>query len=272
MLLLRTLVLTLLIVGSTAKCNDDKRSKIIRATWAEPKEEQGNFKYYEAVLYLISINTILNTLKVDGNVATFKENLKYETEYGINVSAVYENAGKRVEKRIYGCLGNILYPRPYYQDVMDKLAEAIARKLIGSQEAERDLSEELAQFIWPWSKYVDTVNLVISDDDNVFAGKQGRKKISESRPRNACEAKKISTAVCQEITLLKSGGKNFIFNWPKPDEYAPNMRVQVRFFYDADMADRRSTLKDYYFSSRIYTIDAPSTNIGHCELRDSMTL
>ncbi|KAL3307207.1 hypothetical protein Ciccas_014286 [Cichlidogyrus casuarinus] len=138
--------------------------------------------------------------KVKSNVAVFKDFRRKAFRTGelyyFNVTAVSEVNGREVEK----CIGEDTrntYKTPYYNDEMNRLAEGIAKKLSNPSSRRRDLKEDLAYFTQPWSKTVAKLVLVISDDASAFAGKGGRKRISESRSADACSNTK-STAHCQE--------------------------------------------------------------------------
>ncbi|KAL3310012.1 hypothetical protein Ciccas_011429 [Cichlidogyrus casuarinus] len=135
----------------------------------------------------------------------------------------------------------------YYQDVMDNLAEAIAKYLHSSTDDRKDLSHILEKLSLPWSKVVQKLALILSDDMNVFAGREGRKIANElSRPRDACKGKQVPTAKCQEVTLKNGSQDGYIFTWPGGVEQNPGVNVQLRFYYE--------TFKGGWYASKVYSV------------------
>ncbi|KAL3307460.1 hypothetical protein Ciccas_014023 [Cichlidogyrus casuarinus] len=119
------------------------------------------------------------------------------------------------------------------QDIIERLADGIAKNLNSSTWDTVDLKQELAEISKPYSYPVQNLTLIISNDNQVFAGHEGRKVIDgKTRFRDACSYKSTSLTNCWELAL-KEGAKNrFTFAWPDKDETAKNLSVQLRFYYE----------------------------------------
>ncbi|KAL3307568.1 hypothetical protein Ciccas_013915, partial [Cichlidogyrus casuarinus] len=135
----------------------------------------------------------------------------------------------------------------YHQYVMDQLAESIARNLNRSTDKSIDVSQELAKLSLPWSNLVQKVTLIMSNDENVFAGNEGKKKANEkSRHREACKGAQNSNASCWEWTLKEGLEDYYTFNRPDEGNNATGLKVQLRFYYEL--------YKHGWYASMVYPI------------------
>ncbi|KAL3311773.1 hypothetical protein Ciccas_009642 [Cichlidogyrus casuarinus] len=260
MLLLRCLVLTLLIVNCSAcgykmteHCYLLYGGNIVQCDWDEPEKLEGIIKHYEVMVNKGEYNAIL-----EGNTMLLKnmdgKGFQLRNSYNITISVVTASNGIENIKKLFTeeCY---MPPVVYHQEFMDDLAHAIARKLGSSDyEQERDLREIMAEVSQPWSYYVETIVLIISNDVGAFAGKFGRKEINQvKRPWKVCDSLSGSTTKCQQVILKNEKNLNYVFTWPTDTESTEGTSVQLRFFYGDINLDAK-----HFYASRIYSISESS--------------
>ncbi|KAL3308975.1 hypothetical protein Ciccas_012486, partial [Cichlidogyrus casuarinus] len=237
-------------------CYRDNRELKSICTWDEISERPGTLKYY--VLKVFKDDKMINETQVEGNVAVLhyisKKGYKLGEDFPIKLySVTQDNRTERV--KLIGDYFVIFTNNVYYQDVMDKLAETIARNLKNSTGQDKDLRQEVAQLSLPWSNHVQKLTLILSNDLDVFAGKGGKKK--------ACKAAHISTSRCWEFNLKVAYQDYYTFTWPENEKNAQDLSVQLRFYYE--------DYPDGWYASNVYPLinnETAYTESGTSELQD----
>ncbi|KAL3307106.1 hypothetical protein Ciccas_014388 [Cichlidogyrus casuarinus] len=193
---------------------------------------------------------VVNTTQVKGNVAvlsfTHGGGISLSKNYRLTVYAITETNEIKDQQLIGNHKINFV-AKVHYQDVMDRLAESIAKNLNSSTGKQKDLSQELAELSLPCSHLLQKLTLIISNDESVFAGHEGRKQFDKKyRLRDACKASGVSISKCWELTLKEYSEDRYTFNRPDKGEYVAGLSVQLRFYYDH--------YKDGWYASKVYPI------------------
>ncbi|KAL3307096.1 hypothetical protein Ciccas_014399, partial [Cichlidogyrus casuarinus] len=245
------------------KCESHGRAIKLTCRWTEFKSCTENLKHYEVKLF--DNNIALNTTKVKGNVVVlyyqFRKGFQLMKPYTIKVYSVRHIKGIDRQDQIGHLINSQFKTNVYHQYDMDQLAESIAKSLNHSTDKSIDVSQELAKLSLPWSNLVQKVTLIMSNDVNVFAGNEGKKKANEiSRYRDACKATHISTSKCWELTLKEGLDDHYTFSRPDEANSATGLRVQLRFYYEL--------YKHGWYASMVYPIsDVETTTSSSGELK-----
>ncbi|KAL3310955.1 hypothetical protein Ciccas_010470 [Cichlidogyrus casuarinus] len=191
--------------------------------------------------------------RIKGNVIVLKDmkgmGFQHGVKYGIEVRAVYnEDDSKELGSSTFTFNESV-----YSQEIMDNMAQDIANKLNASMETnQRNLSRELSEISQPWSYTVDTLILIISNDANAFAGKEGLKE-SNFFPEKPCN----STTKCRSVILKEGMKKNYVFTWPDENEQVRCMSAQLRFYYGKETHS--------WYATKVYPIGSSSHRISGCQ-------
>ncbi|KAL3308186.1 hypothetical protein Ciccas_013286 [Cichlidogyrus casuarinus] len=217
---------------------------IVQLSWDEEKDLLEKLNHY-----FVSVSNGYTT-KVKGNAIVLKDmqgkNFERLGKYHVNVSAIDNDHNQRLVLHETFEFANFAYK----QEFIDKMAHDIARKLNASEEKqERNFSDVFAELYQPWSYPVVLVILVISNDATVYGGYDGLKN-PNIRKKDACKHLDISITKCKQVTL-KDGDKGIhVFTWPKENEYAEGLIVQLRFSYAYN--------PHFWYATKIYPLDETS--------------
>ncbi|KAL3308073.1 hypothetical protein Ciccas_013400 [Cichlidogyrus casuarinus] len=169
------------------------------------------------------------------------------------ISVIHRDNQGHEKNKLTGQFGYSLSDLGVYKpEFMDNIAEAIARKLKSTGGKKQwDFSEELVEISQRWSYDVTRFMMVISNDADSFAGKEGFKRAPYRDPA-PCKFVENSQVKCATVYLKEQHNHFYTFTWPEYIRYGPELSVQLRFFYEAGI--------DKWYATKVYSLDDTETS------------